>query len=206
MAYTTAELIEAIQDRAELDANSSLTTAAYMLRLLNRALAQVSLEANWPWLRSSASVSSVAGTPTLVLPTGWLRTMSLTDNEDGTPMDRRPARILDRLVDSGRPQLYAAEGGVLTLGPTPDAVYTYTHRYLRSEPTLTAGGTPLIPEAYSQGVVEWAAIKAFQKTTAGAEKVTQAILDYRDWVTRTRDNINQGADPLRVEPREGAWF
>lgn len=207
MTYAASDLITAIRDRAELDANSTLMTDAVLLRLLNRALAQVSLEANWPWLRTSESAVSVAGTATLTLPTGWLRTLSLTETVVGEPLVRRPARIIDRMGTEhpGRPYLYSAEGSVITLGPTPDAVYTYTHRYLRSEPVLTTGA-PLIPEAYSQGVVEWAAIKAFQKTQAGAEKVAQAVADYRDWLVRTRDNINQSAETLRVEPREGAWF
>ncbi len=206
MAYTTAELITALEDRAELDPNSVLMTAAVKLRLINRALAQVTLEADWPWLRSSASAVSVAGTATLVLPTGWIRSLALTETVTGEPMLRRPVRILDRNTGRGRPYLYAVDGSVLTLSPTPDAVYTYTHRYLRSEPVLAAGETPLMPEVYSQGIIEWAAIKAFQRTQADPAKVTQAVLDYKEWLTRAKDNINQGREMLRIEPREGAWF
>lgn len=205
MTYLAADLITAVRDRAELDTSSTLTVDALLLRFINRALAQISLEASWPWLRASASVSSVVGTATLTLPTGWLRTHSLTETVTGYPLERRASRVIDRQPGTGRPEIYAVDGSVLSLAPTPSAVVAYTHRYSRSEPELTAGNAPLIPEVYSEGVVLWAAARAFNRYKQ-PDKAALALADYAVWLVRVKDNCNQGAELMRIEPREGGWI
>ncbi len=206
MAFDMTEIIARVRDRAELDATSTLMTSTVLMRMINQALEQVSLEADWPWLRASVSAVTVANTRTIALPTGWIRTLSLVETATGDSLVRRPVRKLDEEVSTGRPYMYAVDGNVLSVAPIPATVYTYTHRYVRSEPVITdaTGGVPLIPQVYSQGIVEWAAIKAFQRTKQ-VDKAATALTDYQQWLTRVRDNVNQGKEPLRVEPRPGAW-
>lgn len=204
MTYLAADLITAVRERAELDTSSTLTVDAMLLRFINRALAQISLEASWPWLRASASVSSVIGTNTLTLPTGWLRTHSITDTVTGYPLQRRASRVIDRQPGTGRPEIYAVDGSVLYLAPVPTEVVAYTHRYSRSEPELTTGA-PLIPEVYSEGVILWAAARAFTRNKQ-PDKAAIALSDYAAWLVRVKDNCNQSAEVLSVEPRPGGWL
>ena len=207
MAWDTAEIIARVRDRAELDANSTLMTSAVLLRMVNQALEQISLEKDWPWLHASGPLVTVATARTAATPTGWIRTISLVEASTGEALTRRAARALDEIVATGKPYLYSVAGNTIAVAPIPDAVYSYTHRYVRFEPTLTdaSTGVPLIPQVYGQGVVEWAAKLALLKTKQ-FEKAAQAQKDYQDWLKRVVDNVNQGQAPLRIEPRPGAWF
>ncbi|HYF46988.1 MAG TPA: hypothetical protein VD926_12300 [Acidimicrobiales bacterium] len=208
MAYDVAALKTRIRDRAGLTTSDSLVTSAVLLRLINAGLNTIALEADWPWLRVKTTLTTVAGTDEVSPPSLWLRTISLTHADTGEPLVRRHIKVLDRVPSTtqGRPYLYAVDGGKLTLRYTPNGAYSLVHRYVKSETELVADeDVPLLPEAYSQGLVEWCAAKALtmKKET---ERAQEAKMDYGAWLKRARDNINQGREPLRVEVRPGSEF
>lgn len=206
MANTLADIRLKVRDRGAFSATDTKLTNAVLDRAINAALAQVSREADWQWLRTSATLTSIVGTADYAVPAGWIRTASLNDIETGTALVRRPVRVLDRDVNQGQPHYYALEGSSITLGPTPSDVRSYKHRYVREEPTLVADGdTPLIPEGYSQCVVSWA-VRLLCSSVREMDRSLEASKEYAEDIRRIKDNINIGREPLRIEPREGAWF
>ncbi len=99
-----------------------------------------------------------------------------------------------------------ADGLVIRVAPTADQAYTLIHRYFRYEPVLSADGdTPLVPEVYSQAVIEWAAYQALTQGNS-VERADRALRDFRTSLARIKDNANQGADPLRISNRPGGWL
>ncbi len=207
MATGTALLV-LIRDRAELDANHTSLTNTVLLRWLNQGLSRISLIADWPWLRATETNSVVAGAETLTLPTGWLRTILLTHADTAEPLTRAHLKVIRRVLpsDRGRPTIYAADGSRVFIRRAADGAYSFIHDYVRSEPALAAvGDTPLIPDPYNQMLIEWVAVKALQNDRK-ADKAQDAKADFLAAVKDTRDNINQGREPLSITVRPGGWF
>jgi len=79
---------------------------------------------------ASATLSTVAGTESVALPSDWLRGLSLDIEGHGleyrTPEELRAAYPSSF---SGRPVVYSIEGDNLILGPKPDSVYSIRARY-----------------------------------------------------------------------------
>jgi len=208
MAFDLAEIRTRVRDRAGLTTTDTLVTEAVLTRIINAGLNTLALEADWPWLRVKTDLTTVAGQAEYDPPALWLRTISLTHSDTGEPLARRHVKVLDRIpaTSTGRPFQYAVDGGKITLRYTPNGVLTLVHRYVKSEPTLVdADDTPLLPEAYGQGLIEWCAAKAYTMKK-DVERTQEAKLDYAAWLKRARDNINQGREPLRVEVRPGSEF
>lgn len=208
MAFDGAEIITRVRDRAQLDANNSALTDPVLLRLINAGLQRLSLVADWPWLRATENNSLAAAAQQLTLPTGWLRTILLTHSDTAEPLTRAHLKIVRRVLvtDTGRPSIYAADGSRVFIRRVPSAAYTLIHDYVRSEPALAStAGVPLITDAYAQMLVEWVAVKAFQKDRKMDEAV-EAKADFFAAMKDARDNINQGREPLTITPRPGGWF
>lgn len=208
MAWDGAEIITRVRDRAELDVNHSALTDAVLLRLVNAGLQRLALAADWPWLRATETNSVAAGAEQLTLPTGWIRTLLLTHSDIAEPLTRAHLKVIRRVLvtDVGRPSLYAADGSRVFIRRVPDGAYDFIHDYVRTEPALVGtDGVPLIPEAYSQMLVEWVAVKAFQKDRKTDEAI-EAKADFYAALKDARDNINQGREPLTITPRPGGWF
>lgn len=210
MAWNLNEIIARALDRASANSTNTNLPTATCTRMVNQALDEVSLEADWPWLRTVETLTTAAGASILQNATqagskNFLRTVDLVDTSNGQALTRRKVAILDRVIWSGRPQLYSVGGQIITVKPIPDGVYTLQHRYVQAEADLVNGtDVPLVPEIYGRGVVLYTAnlmaIKISQPNTAAA-----CAADYQAWVKRARGHINQGREPLRVEPRPGGW-
>lgn len=207
MAYDLTDLRAQVSERAKV-ANSSLVTTTVLDRAINRALHQISLERDWPWLYVPGTLAVVAGTVEYTPPALWRRTAVLTHQDTGETLVRRHIRVIDTIPPTvtGRPYLYAVSGGLITIKPYPALSETLIHRYIKTEPTLVnAGDTPLIPEAYCRGIVEYAAIKIFQ-VTSQTTLAQEAKADYQAWLNTVKDDVNQSRDSMRVEVRPSSWF
>lgn len=172
---------------------------------INAAIKKIANERDWPWLYTTATITTVANTSTYALPAAHVRTDSIFEPSTGTLLDERQIEELDALVTTAdRPVFFAAYGSNMVLAPPPDGVYTLTHRYVRSETPLAAQtDTPLIPAALDEGIVEWAAKLAFD-TLGNAEASKAAAERYDTWIKQTVDNIRRTRRPVRVQVRAGA--
>lgn len=93
------------------------------------------------WLMEEATVSTVAGTATVALPTSFRRLHMLTvtdsagDREDLPPgrnqisYEEYRARVWNTSSSRGQPCEYAIWNELVWFDPTPDAVYTITFSY-----------------------------------------------------------------------------
>lgn len=94
---------------------------------------------------TTSTLSTVAGTQTVALPTDWLEFLSLSIN--GEPMEYLTADCIRERADEGAngsprtPTMYAIEGANLILSPTPDTVYTIDIRYYAKVPALASNAT-----------------------------------------------------------------
>lgn len=101
-----------------------------------------------PWFQLSedASASTVAGESRISVPADFIReceesAMWVYDSSADQPWKELEKTDLDKIRRSlgytidltGKPEVYALEGGYYRLAPTPDAVYTLYHRYYKSD-------------------------------------------------------------------------
>lgn len=206
MAFDLSYLDQRVVDRCGVATTDTRLTQAVRFRAINDALEQISLERDWPWLLTSETITTVANTATSALPTNYLRTDSIVNTTLGTALRRTNLIDIDTLSYTGIPVLYHSSGLTITLAPTPDAVYSLKHRFHRTEPALTTGAsTPLIPQVYGRGVVEYAAMLLL-KQVREADMAAIAERDYMAWLKRASDNSNASREPLRIRCRPGAWF
>ncbi len=208
MAHTLATLRARVQARSASNGADSLLTSAQLNDYVNRALAQMTVEeVDWPWQKviDAAQVLAV-GAQQFTPPAGWYRTASLTLKDTGIPLERRAPKYLDRVVGQGRPEWWAPDGAIIAFRYMADQNYTAIHRYYRFEPVLAADGdTPLIPEAYSQVVVEYAAYLALtQGNSVG--RAAQALADFQREIRILKQHVNQSGEPLRITARPGGWL
>lgn len=191
-------------NRGSFNSSDTGLTQAVRFTFVNAALKQISNERDWPWLFTTATITTVAGTSTYAHPTGYVRTDSIYEPATGQSVQERQIEEIDQLVSRGRPVFWASYGTNIVLGPPPDGVYTLTHRYVRIEPALTTGADlPLIPNAFDEGVVEWATYLA-HTFTRQFDKAGEAAARYNAWLKSTQDNVRRGRRPVRVQVRPGA--
>ncbi len=206
MAHNLGTLRARVKARVASTPGDSLLTDAQINDFINRALQNFSLEQDWPWQKTVETRVVTVGADSFAVPTGWYRTESITHQDTGWPLERRAPKYLDRVLGQGRPEFWAPFGaGTILLRYAPDQTYSLTHRYMKLEPTLSADGdAPLVPEAFSQAIVDWA---AYQALTLGnsVSRAQAAMVDYIASLKRIRDNNNQGAEPLRITVRPGSW-
>lgn len=203
---TLATLRQKVIDRANLKSTDTRLTTTVLNRIINDALSQVSMEHAWPWLQTSASIVTVAGTSSYAVPADYIQTHSLVQTDIGAPLVQRATLELDQIIASGRPSTYAIYGTSVLLKPIPDGAYTISHRYIKAEPALVADGdVSLIPEVYSRGAVEWAAMLAFQEIKDEVSALS-AEKNYRSWLNRVSDNVRSSREPMRVRVRPGSWL
>lgn len=202
MGLTLTEFRTAVYERTGLISTDTLVTTTVLDRLINRGLQRVAIEADWPWLQVADTWAIDAASE--VSPTGLLRIVSLVHSDTGEPLARHPVRLLHRVPTTitGRPTLYGIFAGSVHFRYAPSGAFTLNRLYVKNEPTLAGAGTSLVPEEFSQGVVEWVSAKALT-LKRDFDRAQEAKADYKAWVLAARDNINQGREPLRVTPRPG---
>lgn len=205
---TLLQLRSAIQDQGNFKTTDTRLTSTALTSIVNRALRQVALDHDWFWLRVNETLNTVAGTSTITLggTTPFLRLMSLTHQDVGTPLMLREVGELDRITTAGRPILYSIENSTLIVKPTPDRVYAMTHRFIRPEIVLVADGdTPLCPLEFAEGVILYG-LKLAHQFIQQTDKATAAKADYASWLNRATDNNARSREPWRVRVRPGSMF
>lgn len=182
---TRLQLQERVYSRLGLPTDDGHVTATAVQEALRAALQEYATEADWPWLLSEETITTVSGTRTYALPTGYVRTVYLIDASGTAELEYRPRRQLSSYEeDQDRPRFYTGLVGTIALYPKPNGVYTLTHGFVRSEPELTTdGSTPLIPDAFSDFIVVLAARKIAVRRK-DAEHKQLLDVEYAQWLQR----------------------
>lgn len=201
------QLQDAVRVRLGVPAGDSFYTAPVLADLMNEALQVVSTEADWPWLEASTTFALVNGTATYDPPANWMRTRSLCiDGFDAmewrslTELREWPSTIVDV------PRYFNVNVEQITLRPVPGAVYTVTHDYYKTEPTLTnPTDTPLMPAQFHYAIVAYAVHLACIRS-GDVPRATAALADYQGWLRRMIDNRRRQTGGLRIRIRPGGGF
>jgi hypothetical protein len=167
MSFTYAELKQAVQDFVQSNETSFVNNLPLFIRLAEeRILKNVRLNV----FEKNGTVTTVAGTSTVTLPTDFLSPLSVAVNVSGAIsflLQKEPDFVEEYIRDSvdGTP-LYFGQYDVDTfvLGPTPDGAYTLDIRYLYRPTSLTAGaesGTTWISENAEVALLYGTLIEAY---------------------------------------------
>lgn len=156
------ELRSAVKDRLAIRSDGSgnsldgLISNTYVNTAIDDALNRISIEKDWYWLATTASLTFSTTTGKASLPSNFLRANELVVN--GYPAELLPLdTVIDPLADQATYgwQIYGLEA---QLTPIPSTVPTATLYYFRFEPSLTTdGATPILPVPYHYAVVSYAA-------------------------------------------------
>ena len=102
-------------------------------------------------METSATLATIAGTPTIALPTRYVQMRLLT-------LETNPARVLTYLTPedlrrryrssaSGKPVVFTLEGDVIRFAPTPDGIYAIGCLHYAAFAPLSLGANWLIQNA-----------------------------------------------------------
>ena len=206
MSVTT--LIAAVRRRTGLSSSDAFAADADITELLNEVASSIAAERDWPWLETSATLSTSAGTATYSPPADWMRTRSL-QIPGYQPLDGKNSRAqLDEWMptstSTGMPVHWTVSGDLIRLYPTPDAVYAISHVYYRTETTLDDGAdNPLMP-AWAQGALIWGAAAILFARTNQEARAGEAQKRADAWLRRLGDNARRSAGGGRVQVRPGS--
>lgn len=183
--------------------------------LINNAVHYVEVLEDWPWQEAKTTFSTSAGTdtytPAVASGDVWLRTTELLVTSGGitAPLVRQPVRYLDDRWASniqGIPVEWAVTGDQIVFRPTPDGVYTITHRYIKAQPDLSADSdSPLSPAVFHGIYVEHALSSAYRRLGL-VDEAQMAEKAVRDWTARMIDNRRRWKGPGKVRVRPGGWL
>lgn len=150
--------------------NSSKVTSALLTEVINDAVGEYCdlLDERWEGYRETVStVSTVAGTATVALPSSFLkaRAVELLDGTRYVPLTRLSLRQSQGFDTSqtGKPSGYMLRGAYLELFATPDAVYTIRLRYVPTATVLASGSDSLdVPNGWELFII-YSAIAALDR-------------------------------------------
>ena len=152
------ELRNAIKDRLTIKSDGSgnsldgLITNTFVDTSINDALNRLSLERDWWWLATTASLTFNTTTGKAPLPADFMRANELVIND--TPVEFVP---LETLLDPDSDYSnygYTIYGKEILLSPIPSVAPPATLYYFKSEPALTSdGATPIMLPVYHYAIV-----------------------------------------------------
>jgi hypothetical protein len=170
-----------------------------VLRALNDGLKAISMEWEWYWLFRTASGTTVADTPTVAAPAGYLRTVSFKLG-DRVLTERTFADLADNQDRTGSAAHFALAGPNFYLWPTPKEAEAFTHVYYGTEPALaTDTDVPLLPVAYSPWLVAEAALKLALRTNS-VDKYAILQAEASAWRSRAVGDVKRkrNAAPRKI--------
>ncbi len=200
---------EAVRRRAGLPSTDALLAAADLTEIVNESLHAISTERRWPWLESTRTFVTVAGTGSYATATRWVETRML--KIDTFAPQRAGSRAeLEAAYPSastrGTPRVFTVSGDLLVLRPIPDAVYTVTEVFYQFEPDLVSGSdNPLMPTWCHGSIVWWATAEAHRRLR-NDERAERAQARADDWLRRMHDNVRRSTPTTRPTIRAGSFI
>jgi hypothetical protein len=166
------ELQDEITRRMD-DDQGAIATSGQVGRWVNQAIRSLARIGSWPFLRTSATISTVATTRSITLPEGVARPLTL-QHQSGTKefLFYRSFRWVnlnypDETIGFSSPE-YWTEGGIIQSAatakaqrrilvvPTPNAAYNLTFTYVATPTDLTNDEHyPLLPDDFDEAIVLW---------------------------------------------------
>lgn len=205
---TLALLRAAVRLRTDSSANDTGLTSANVDAFVNAALKHIALAADWEWLDAVATGTVTAGNGAIAAQADLGRVQYLVWTDTGEQV-RRVARVEVAQIPTtarGRPSVWSFDGsGAIEVRPVPDATYPWELRYYKTEPALSGdGNSPLIPTAYDDGVIEYAAYLCFRFLHRLPE-AREAREAYNAWFRGARDDQTRVRGGFRVRVRPGSF-
>lgn len=202
-----AQLRSAVRNRCGFNIRDSFHTDDSLNTLINEANWSLADEQDWPWVTRTETLTATPGTATLTVATDWASTIALHHTTSAGRLNPVSIDVIDEYPnDQGLPQVFTEWNSALVVAPTPDAGYTFRHRYRCTEPELTADSdTPLSPEAMHRVIV----MKAAALAHARAGNVVEARVadeEYQTAVSRARRRLNRAGGPRTPRVRPGAGW
>jgi hypothetical protein len=173
---------------------------------VNAAVQAIASERRWPWLDGTASITTVDGTASYALPADWQATRGVSANGNNyTPVSVRSG---DGTWDDWQDDVsygFAVEGTNLIIYPTPAVSGdTITHRYVKTEPALSADGDePILPARFHWAIVHYAAALIFDRMGQMPQAAAQRA-EYEKWRARMLDDLSRTRGPHRIRVRPGS--
>lgn len=159
------DLRNAVKDRLAIRSDGSsnsldgLITNAYVNTSIDDALNRVSMERDWWWLATTATLSFDTTDGDAALPSDFMRAQQLVIN--GSPVELvQLESFLDPDSDNTS-YAYTIYGTNIKITPVPSTTTTGTLYYFRNEPALSTQASPdtkspLMPVVYQKCIVAYA--------------------------------------------------
>lgn len=212
---TLTQLRTALRVRLGVATNDTFYTDAVLTDLINEAMFVVENEHDWPWDLTQETITTVIGTAAYTPNANWYQTKELFISPYEV-FDYMPLKAVDEIPNSGRPLYYAIAGNAsgveqIIMKPTPDAVYTVTHRYYKTVTALSADGdTPIMPTQFHYAILAYALYLAHHRADEGVGRIggreAAALKGYQNWLRIMHDARRRGTQPLRPYVRPGSWI
>lgn len=197
----------AVRRRCGVSSSDQLAADTDLLEIIVGVLHEISVERDWPWLETSRSFNTTAGTASYATGTRWVRTHSLKIDNYG-PLGFYSRKHLDEWYPTsaatGTPRFYSVSGDQLLLFPTPEAVFSVTEVFQQYEPALTAGtDVPLMPLPFHTVIVHAAAEELLLRMRED-ERAAREAARKASWLGRMRDDVRRSGALPRVRVRPGS--
>lgn len=188
-------LIAAVERRSGVAYDSTATT-----EVINEAIQSISNERDWGWLES-VWLPTADATDDFSLPAGTRKVRSVTVGGFLYPQLSVQA-VDDDSFETG----WLVEAEELVIRPAPAVGQVITVRTFIDEPVLVAGGdTPLLPARYHQGLVNYAAAIALERTDE-SRRADVCMAAYDRTLRQMRSGAERATGPRRVRVRPGSML
>lgn len=196
------ELRDAIKDRLTIRSDGSgnsldgLISNSFINTSINDALNRISLEKDWWWLATTASLTFSTVTGKSSLPADFMRANELVIN--GQTAELIPLEtFLDPEADYSS-YGYTIYGKEILLTPIPSTSQTGTLYYFKSEPALTSdSATPIIPPVYHYAIVCYGAFLAAARRQ-DEQRASLYLQEYGNWLKAMNDD-NKSSIKRRIK-------
>lgn len=199
------QMRDAVRTRLGAPPDETFYYAQSLDDLINEALQTISAEADWPWLESTETINTVAGTRFYTpLDANWATTkaLSIAGYDAMTFLDLQEVRNWpDDVRDI--PVYYTIYQEQLYLAPAPSAVYALRHDFIKAEPKLVDNSAvPLMPSIYHYSVVAFAVYLAHLRS-GDVTRANAANQEYVAWVKRMMARKERATSTIKVRVRPG---
>jgi len=131
-----SDIISEARLRAGEASNDRLFSDDAMTVLVNAAIRRYNSEHDWPWMKETATVTTVPGDAVLTL-AALAKRVERMSYEDREVRYRVPRDQADFYGITGSPRYYTQAGADIVVLPTPDAAYTLDYTYLIGQNVVT---------------------------------------------------------------------
>jgi hypothetical protein len=194
-----------ILETAGLAADDARFPDTTMNRIVNRALRQITSEAEWPWNQTSETINTAADTQEYTPASGWSKTIRLQyENRD---LHEYPSQDAAQYQNaSGVPVGFYIEEDQIHLVPTPDGVYAVTHIYQSVESALSGDSDePNLEDRYLDWLVQTALVQVAQRLR-DVDLYSLADRERRQWRQRAIDDRRRSSQTAIPQARNDWWI